>query len=108
MIKTCNYTNLGIGVPIFSFAGPPMLNLKYVQPEANPLPDANLLPLGDDSKQPEAPVSEKRKDTSPQKTFHLLPPKTVPLLTLCRDTCHKGATFQFKCLRFPTKGAYFQ
>ena len=63
MLKPVNYTNLGIGVPIFSFAGPPMLNLKCVHPEANPLPEAHLLPLGHDTKQPEALVSEKKRDT---------------------------------------------
>ena len=84
-----------------------MLNLKQVQPEAKPLPEDHLLALSVELKRARAPVPEQR-DTSLQKTFHLLTPKTVPLLTLCRDTCHKGATFQSEYLRFPTKDAYFQ
>ena len=60
-----------------------MLNLlRCVLPEANRLPEAHLLPLGHDTKQPEAPVFEMKKDTSPKKTFHFLPQKNVPSLTV--------------------------
>ena len=43
-------------MPSLVFAGPSMLNLKYVQPEAKLLPDALVLALDEYSRQPRVPV----------------------------------------------------
>ena len=62
LLRPANCTNLGTEVPILSFCRfPTMLNLKWVQPEAKPLPDTLLLALDDNSMWPRAPLQPEAK-----------------------------------------------